>query len=65
MPPTEGSEVLRVAVLSAVIGFAGFCISYGVYVWRKRNAINRSSRSLPVRLGEICLLLGCVTIALS
>jgi hypothetical protein len=33
MLPSEGSEILRVAVLSGVIGFAGFCISYGFYVW--------------------------------
>jgi hypothetical protein len=29
MLPSEGSEILRVAILSGVIGFAGFCISYG------------------------------------
>jgi hypothetical protein len=27
MLPSEGSEILRVAVLSGVVGFAGFCIS--------------------------------------
>ena len=29
MLPSEGSEILRVAILSGVIGFAGFCVSYG------------------------------------
>jgi hypothetical protein len=65
MLPAEGSEVLRVAVLSAVIGFGGFCISYAIHVWRKRNAIHRPARPLPLKLGQICLLLGCATIALS
>jgi hypothetical protein len=65
MLPAEGSEVLRVAVLSAVIGFAGFCISYGVYVWRKRNVINRPPRSLPIKLAQMFFLLGGATIALA
>jgi hypothetical protein len=41
MLPPEGSEILRVAILSGVIGFAGFCVSYGFYVWRKRNSTHQ------------------------
>jgi hypothetical protein len=65
MLPTEGSEILRVAVLSGVIGFAGFCISYGFYVWRKRNSINRAPKPLTTKLALALACLGCATIALS
>src|ERR1700739_1468362 len=65
MLPSEGSEILRVAILSAVIGFAGFCISYGFYVWRKRNSTTRAPKSLATRLAQILAFLGCATIALS
>jgi hypothetical protein len=65
MLPSEGSEILRVAVLSGVIGFAGFCISYGFYVWRKRNSSNRRLRSQATTLAQILAFLGCATIALS
>jgi hypothetical protein len=65
MLPSEGSEILRVAVLSGVIGFAGFCISYGFYVWRKRNSINRATKPLTAKLALALACLGCATIALS
>jgi len=65
MLPSEGSEILRVAVLSGVIGFAGFCISYGFYVWRKRNSVNRAPKPLTTRLALALACLGCATIALS
>ena len=65
MLPIEGSGILRVAILSGVIGFAGFCISYGLYVWRKRNAAHRSRRPLPTRLAQLLALLGCAAIALT
>ena len=65
MLPSEGSEILRVAVLSGVVGFAGFCISYGFYVWRKRNSSNRRLRSKATTLAQILAFLGCATIALS
>jgi hypothetical protein len=63
--PSEGSEILRVAILSGVIGFAGFCVSYGFYVWRKRNSTNRSPRSFAVKLAQVLAFLSCATIALS
>ena len=65
MLPSEGSEILRVALLSGVIGFAGFCISYGFYVWRKRNSVNRAPKPLTTRLALALACLGCATIALS
>src|SRR5664279_4723635 len=65
MLPIEGSGILRVAILSGVIGFAGFCISYGLYVWRKRNAAHGSRRPLPTRLAQLLALLGCAAIALT
>jgi hypothetical protein len=65
MLPAEGTEILRVAILSVVIGFAGFCISYGVYVWRKRNATNRRPRSRSIMLAQVTFLLSCATIAVS
>jgi hypothetical protein len=65
MLPFEGSDMLRVAVLSGALGFAGFCVSYGVYVWRKRNAAQRRRKSLPTRLARLLGLLGCATIILT
>ena len=65
MLSSEGSEILRVAILSGVIGFAGFCVSYGFYVWRKRNSTNRKSKSRARTLAHVCAFLGCATIALS
>jgi hypothetical protein len=65
MLPSEGSEILRVAILSGVIGFAGFCISYGFYVWRKRNSTHRAPKSLVIKLAQVFAFLGCATITLS
>ena len=65
MLPSEGSEILRLAILSGVIGFAGFCISYGFYVWHKRNSTNRRSKSRATTLVQVLAFLSCATIALS
>src|SRR4029077_12393779 len=65
MLPAEGGEILRVAILSGVIGFACFCVSRGFYVWRKRNAAHQQAKSLPIRLAQFLALIGCATIALS
>jgi prefoldin subunit 5 len=65
MLPAEGSEILRIAILSVVIGFAGFCISYSLYVWRKRNSTNTTAKPRSVKLAQISFLLGCATTALS
>jgi hypothetical protein len=64
MLPSEGSEILRVAILSGVIGFAGFCISYGFYVWHKRNSTNRRSKSRATTLAQVLAFLSCAMIAL-
>jgi prefoldin subunit 5 len=63
--PSEGSEILRVAVLSGVIGFAGFCISYGLYVWRRRNSGNRRFKSRAMTLVQLLAFLGGAAIAVS
>lgn len=39
--------VLRFALLSGVIGFAAFCISYALLVWRRRNASVASAPPMP------------------
>lgn len=65
MLPAEGTDILRIAILSGLIGFTGFCISYGFYVWRKRNSTNRPSKSRALRLAQIFGLVGCATIAIS
>jgi hypothetical protein len=65
MLPLEASELLRLAVLSSVLGFAGFCISYSAYVWRKRNAANRRPRPATIRIAQIAALLGGALVALS
>jgi hypothetical protein len=65
MLPVEGKDLLRIAVLSGVIGFAAFCLSYGLFVWRKRNAANGASRPREIRAAQIFALLGCAGIALS
>jgi hypothetical protein len=65
MLPSEGSEILRLAILSGVIGFAGFCISYGFYVWRKRNSSNRRLKSPTAAIAQIFAFLSCATLALS
>jgi hypothetical protein len=65
MLPVEGKDLLRIAVLSGVLGFAAFCLSYGLFVWRKRNAANGAPRPRAVRAAQIFALLGCAGIALS
>jgi hypothetical protein len=65
MVPIELSQVLRLALLSGVVGFAGFCLSYALYVWRRRNSPARGPRSRLNRLGQAVTLLGAATIAVS
>jgi hypothetical protein len=65
MLPIEGSEILRIAVFSGATGFAVFCLSYGVYVWRKRNAGHRRRKPLPTRVAQVLALLGCAAIAVA
>ena len=64
MVPVEVSQLLRLAVLSGVVGFAGFCLSYALYVWRRRNAAQRAARSRVMKLGQVLVLLGAAAIAI-
>jgi hypothetical protein len=51
----EASDVLRIAVISGLIGFGVFCASYGLSVWFKRN---RAKRNRFARLSFLLLMLG-------
>jgi hypothetical protein len=42
MFPVEGQDLLRVALLAGILGFATFCLSYTLYVWHRRNASLRA-----------------------
>src|SRR5829696_7575490 len=35
----EASDFLRLAIFGGLVGFAAFCISYGLVVWRRRNGV--------------------------
>jgi hypothetical protein len=65
MLPMEGQQLLRIAVLSGVLGFAAFCVSYGVFVWRRRNAASRTFTPGVIKVAQGLALLGCAGIALS
>jgi hypothetical protein len=65
MLPVEGSDLLRIAVLSGLVGFACFCISYGVFVWRRRNSTNGRPSSRATKLAQALVLIGVVGIGLS
>jgi hypothetical protein len=65
MLPVEGSDLLRIAVLSGMVGFACFCISYGVFVWRRRNSTNGRPSSRATKLAQALVLIGVVGIGLS
>ena len=52
--------VLRFALLSGLIGFSAFCISYAFLVWRRRNAAasgSAPSRAERSRRWAVCLLI--------
>jgi hypothetical protein len=65
MLPLEGHDLLRVALFSGVLGFAAFCISYVVFVWRRRNAANTVRPSRLVRAARCSTLLGCLGLVAS
>jgi hypothetical protein len=65
MLPVEGKDLLRIAILSGMLGFACFCVSYGIFVWRRRNLTNRRPRSRATRTAQVLLLLGILGIVLS
>ncbi|MCI0755703.1 hypothetical protein [Teichococcus vastitatis] len=55
MSGIEASDVLRIAVISGLIGFGVFCASYSLAVWFKRN---RSKPNKLTRLSFFALILG-------
>ena len=61
--------VLRFALLSGLIGFAAFCISYALLVWRRRNTSapgSQASRPERLRRWAACLFLaGGVTVGIA
>lgn len=60
--------VLRFALLSGLIGFAAFCISYALFVWKRRNASisdARPTRNETWRRWAFGLALtGCMTMSI-
>jgi HlyD family secretion protein len=65
MVPVEGKDLLRIAILSGMLGFACFCVSYGIYVWRRRNSSNSRPKSRATRAAQALVLLGILGVALS
>lgn len=61
----NGSDFLRVAIFSAALGFAIFCASYGVMVWRKRNKGRGSEPTWARRLSYAVVFLGLLGLATS
>ncbi|KAA2211327.1 HlyD family efflux transporter periplasmic adaptor subunit [Teichococcus oryzae] len=56
----EASDVLRIAVVSGLIGFGVFCASYSLAVWFRRN---RSQPNPFTRLSFFALVLGIFGVA--
>ena len=56
----QGTDLLRIAILGGVIGFAAFCASYSLLVWRKRNSKNERQTSRIRRLAYLCMFSGAV-----
>jgi hypothetical protein len=54
----DDTSVLRFALLSGLIGFAVFCVSYAVQVWRRRNKSLKSKEPFSVlqSLKRFCFL---------
>jgi len=65
MLPVEGQDLLRIAVLSGMLGFAAFCISYGMFIWRKRNGGGTKPRSPSIRIAQMLAGIGCLGIGIS
>ncbi|WP_026190565.1 HlyD family efflux transporter periplasmic adaptor subunit [Methylobacterium sp. WSM2598] len=55
MTGIEASDVLRIAVISGLIGFGVFCASFSLAVWFRRN---RAKPNRPARLSFLALVLG-------
>lgn len=58
----NGSDFLRIAIFSGALGFAVFCASYSVLVWRKRNKGHARHSSWGRRMAYACVALGAAGI---
>jgi hypothetical protein len=56
----EGADFLRIAIVGGVLGFAAFCASYSVLVWRKRNSRNDRQLSRVRQLAYFCIFSGAI-----
>jgi hypothetical protein len=56
----EGKDLLRIAIFGGVIGFAAFCASYSLLVWRKRNSRNDRQPCRIRRLAYLCIFSGAI-----
>lgn len=61
----NGSDFLRVAIFSGALGFAVFCASYSVLVWRKRNKGRGHQSSWVRRISYASVALGAVGILMA
>jgi hypothetical protein len=60
MVALEGKELLRLAIIGGVLGFAVFCASYSLLVWRRRNVINDRQPSRVRRFAYVCIISGTI-----
>ena len=56
----KGADLLRIAIFGGVFGFAAFCASYSLLVWRKRNSRNDRQPSRMRRLAYLCIFSGAI-----
>jgi hypothetical protein len=54
----DGKEFLRIAIFSGVLGFAVFCLSYSLLMWRKRNSVNSRRPTWTRRVAYLFAILG-------
>src|SRR5215208_5314539 len=58
----EGQDLLRVALLAALVGFIAFCASYTLFMWRKRNQSHRGQTTRLVRVAHALSMFGCASL---
>jgi hypothetical protein len=63
MIAVEGKDFLRLVIFSGIVGFGIFCLSYGIHVWRKRNASLSRKRTPAICLAQAVGLFGCLSMA--
>lgn len=56
----KGADLLRIAIFGGVFGFAAFCASYSLLVWRKRNSRNDRQPSRIRQLAYLCVFAGAM-----